>query len=50
MTHSDVDHGDGSKVMMFHAKDDPNVPYERTRRFAELTGAALKSIKKGGLA
>jgi pimeloyl-ACP methyl ester carboxylesterase len=39
---------DGSKVLMFHAKDDPNVPYERTRQFAELTGAALKSIKKGG--
>src|SRR6266700_1258909 len=30
----------GSKLMMFHAKDDPNVPYERTstRLFAELTG------------
>ena len=39
---------DGSKVMMFHAKDDPNVPYERTRQFAELTDAALKSINKGG--
>jgi pimeloyl-ACP methyl ester carboxylesterase len=39
---------DGSKVLMFHAKDDPNVPYQRTREFAELTGAALKSIKKGG--
>jgi pimeloyl-ACP methyl ester carboxylesterase len=39
---------DGSKVMMFHAKDDPNVPYERTRQFAELTDAALKSINTGG--
>jgi pimeloyl-ACP methyl ester carboxylesterase len=39
---------DGSKVLMFHAKDDPNVPYERTRQFAELTDAALKSINKGG--
>ena len=38
----------GSKVMMFHAQDDPNVPYERTRQFAELTDAALKSINKGG--
>jgi pimeloyl-ACP methyl ester carboxylesterase len=39
---------EGSKVLMFHAKDDPNVPYERTRQFAELTDAALKSINKGG--
>jgi pimeloyl-ACP methyl ester carboxylesterase len=39
---------DGSKVLMFHAKDDPNVPYERTRLFAELTGATLKSLKRGG--
>jgi dipeptidyl aminopeptidase/acylaminoacyl peptidase len=39
---------DGSKLMIFHAKDDPNVPYERTREFAELTGATLKSLKRGG--
>jgi predicted alpha/beta hydrolase family esterase len=39
---------DGSKVMMFHAKDDPNVPYERTRKFAEITGATLKTLKRGG--
>jgi pimeloyl-ACP methyl ester carboxylesterase len=39
---------DGSKVLMFHAKDDPNVPYERTRLFAELTGATLKSLERGG--
>jgi pimeloyl-ACP methyl ester carboxylesterase len=38
----------GSKVLMFHAKDDPNVPYERTRLFAELTGATLKSLSRGG--
>jgi fermentation-respiration switch protein FrsA (DUF1100 family) len=38
----------GSKLMIFHAKDDPNVPYERSREFAKLTGAALKSIKHGG--
>jgi pimeloyl-ACP methyl ester carboxylesterase len=37
-----------SKLMMFHAKDDPNVPYERTRQFAEITGATLKSLKRGG--
>jgi pimeloyl-ACP methyl ester carboxylesterase len=39
---------EGSKVLMFHAKDDPNVPYERTRLFAELTGATLKSLMRGG--
>ena len=39
---------DGSKVLMFHAKDDPNVPYERTRKFAEITGATLKTLKRGG--
>jgi pimeloyl-ACP methyl ester carboxylesterase len=38
----------GSKVLMFHAKDDPYVPYERTRRFAEVTGARLKSLLRGG--
>ncbi len=37
-----------SKVMMFHAKDDPNVPYEGSRKFAELTGASLKSLQRGG--
>jgi pimeloyl-ACP methyl ester carboxylesterase len=39
---------DGSKVLMFHAKDDPNVPYQRTREFAKLTGAGWKSIKRDG--
>jgi dipeptidyl aminopeptidase/acylaminoacyl peptidase len=38
----------GSKLMMFHAKDDPNVPYERTREFATITGAKLKSLSRGG--
>jgi len=39
---------DGSKVMMFHAKDDPNVPYELTKNFAEITGARLKTLQRGG--
>lgn len=39
---------DGLKLLISHAKDDPNVPYERTREFAELTGARLKSIRRGG--
>jgi len=33
---------------MFHAKDDPNVPYTRTNKFAEITGAKLKTLKRGG--
>ena len=39
---------DGSKLLMFHAKDDPNVPYRRTAEFAEFTGATLKSFRTGG--
>jgi hypothetical protein len=31
---------------MFHAKDDPNVPYERTSEFAEVTGAELKLLNR----
>jgi pimeloyl-ACP methyl ester carboxylesterase len=37
-----------SKVMIFHPKDDPNVPYEGSARFAEITGVALKSLIRGG--
>jgi len=39
---------DGSKLLMFHAKDDPNVPYERTKKLAEITGAKPKTLKHGG--
>ena len=39
---------DGSKILMFHAKDDLNVPYERTKKFAEITGAKLRTLKHGG--
>lgn len=39
---------DGSKVLMIHAKDDPNVPYARTKKFAEITGARLKTLPRGG--
>jgi len=39
---------DGSKVLLVHAQDDPNVPYERTRKFAGITGAELKTLKHGG--
>jgi hypothetical protein len=37
-----------SKVMIFHAKDDPNVPYDGSEKFAEITGVTLKSLKRGG--
>jgi dipeptidyl aminopeptidase/acylaminoacyl peptidase len=39
---------DSSKVLMFHAKDDPNVPYARTREFAKITGVNLKTLQRGG--
>jgi predicted alpha/beta hydrolase family esterase len=39
---------DPSKVLMFHARDDPSVPYARTRRFAEITGVKLKTLQRGG--
>ena len=39
---------DASKILLFHAKDDPNVPYERTSRFADITGVKLKTLQRGG--
>lgn len=37
-----------SKVLMFHAKDDPYVPYVSVERFAKRTGVELKSFPRGG--
>jgi dipeptidyl aminopeptidase/acylaminoacyl peptidase len=37
-----------SKVMMFHAEDDPFVPYRAVEKFARLTGVRLKMLKRGG--
>ena len=37
-----------SKILMFHAKDDPCVPYNGSRRFADSTGVTLKSLQRGG--
>jgi esterase/lipase len=37
-----------SKVMMFHAQDDPFVPYRSVKKFAELTGVRLKMFRRGG--
>ncbi len=39
---------DSSKVMMFHAQDDPYVPYRSVVKFARKTGARLKLFKRGG--
>jgi pimeloyl-ACP methyl ester carboxylesterase len=39
---------DARKVMIFHAMDDPYVPYEGSVRFAEETGALLKTVRRGG--
>jgi pimeloyl-ACP methyl ester carboxylesterase len=38
----------GSKIMIFHAKDDPHVPYRISARFAKETGAIFKSLNRGG--
>lgn len=39
---------DPSKVMMFHAEDDPYVPYRSVARFAERTAIKLRSFRRGG--
>ena len=36
------------KVMMFHAEDDPFVPWRSVKRFADATGTNLKLFKRGG--
>jgi dipeptidyl aminopeptidase/acylaminoacyl peptidase len=37
-----------SKVMMFHAQDDPHVPYQSVKKFAQATGVKLKLLRRGG--
>jgi dipeptidyl aminopeptidase/acylaminoacyl peptidase len=39
---------DPAKVMMFHAKDDPNVPYQSVKDFAARTGVRLNTLERGG--
>ena len=39
---------DPAKIMMFHAKDDPNVPYKSVKDFAERTGVKLNTLQRGG--
>jgi esterase/lipase len=38
----------GAKIMMFHAKDDPHIPWRSVERFARRTGAKLKLLSRGG--
>jgi pimeloyl-ACP methyl ester carboxylesterase len=37
-----------AKILMFHAQDDPFVPWRSVERFARRTGARLKLFKRGG--
>ena len=37
-----------SKILMFHAKDDPYVSHASVERFARRTGVKLKSFQRGG--
>ncbi len=37
-----------SKVMLFHAQDDPYIPYQSVGKFARLTGVKLKLLRHGG--
>ncbi len=37
-----------SKIMMFHAKDDPNIPYRVVKHFADATGVRLNTLQRGG--
>lgn len=39
---------DPAKVLMFHAHDDPYVPFASVKRFADRTGVKLKSFRRGG--
>ncbi len=39
---------DPKKIMMFHAKDDPYVPYRSVKNFADQTGVKLNSLARGG--
>ena len=37
-----------SKIIMFHAHDDPYVPYSSVKKFAQRTGVKLRSFRRGG--
>ncbi|MGH9465778.1 MAG: alpha/beta hydrolase family protein [Terriglobales bacterium] len=39
---------DGAKILMFHAQDDPYIPWRGVERFARSTGARLRLLPTGG--
>jgi esterase/lipase len=39
---------DPAKVMMFHARNDPNIPWQSVHKFATRTGIRLKLLARGG--
>jgi dipeptidyl aminopeptidase/acylaminoacyl peptidase len=39
---------DGTKILMFHAKDDPYIPWQGVRDFANEIGARLRLLERGG--
>jgi len=43
-----IDEIDPAKIMMFHAKDDPSVPWQSVGRFAVSTGVKLNLLARGG--
>jgi len=49
--YSPIDHAReviSSKVMIFHAQDDPYIPYQSVKKFARVTGVRLKLLRRGG--
>lgn len=43
-----VDEINPAKIMMFHAKDDPSIPWQSVSRFAARTGVKLNLLARGG--
>lgn len=43
-----ADEIDSAKIMMFHAKDDPSIPWRSVDKFAKKTGVKLKLFTRGG--
>lgn len=39
---------DAKKILMYHAKDDPNVPWQSVETFARQTGVKLRLFARGG--
>ncbi|HXE31480.1 MAG TPA: alpha/beta fold hydrolase [Terriglobales bacterium] len=39
---------DGAKLLLFHAKDDPYVPWRGVREFAQITSSHLCLLERGG--